>query len=89
VSQLAVYLHKGGKWVRACDNKGRVRPGGEGWMVPGSRVDHDEANPPTIELKAHHFSAVQAADDLGDPGFSSLTGAETGGGCFISSLSRD
>jgi hypothetical protein len=89
VSQLAIYVHKGGEWVRACDNKGRVRPGGEGWMVPGSRVDHDEANPPTIELKAYHFSAVQAADDPGDPGFSSLTGAEMGGGCFISTLSRD
>ncbi len=92
VSQLAIYVHKGGEWVRACDNKGRVRPGGEGWMVPGSRVDHDEANPPTIELKAYHFSAVQAADDPGDPGdpgFPSLKGAETGGGCFISTLFHD
>ena len=88
VSQLAVYVHKGGKWVRACDSKGRVRPDGEGWMVPGSRVDHDEANPPTIELKVYHFSAVQAADDPGDSGFLSLTGAETGGGCFISTLWR-
>jgi hypothetical protein len=86
VSPLHVYLYKGGTWVLACDNKGKVRPDGEGWMVPGSRVNHNEAAIPTIEIKVYHFSAVQAADDPGDPSdpsFPSLKGAETGGGCFI------
>jgi hypothetical protein len=83
VSPLHVYLYKGGTWVLACDNKGKVRPDGEGWMVPGSRVNHNEAAIPTIEIKVYHFSAVQAADDPGDLSFPSLKGAETGGGCFI------
>jgi hypothetical protein len=52
-------------------------------MVPGSRVNHNEAAIPTIEIKVYHFSAVQAADDPGDLSFPSLKGAETGGGCFI------
>ncbi|UCG66877.1 MAG: fibronectin type III domain-containing protein [Deltaproteobacteria bacterium] len=89
VNPLHVYLYKGGTWVLACDNKGKVRPDGEGWMVPGSRVNHNEAAIPTIEIKVYHFSAVQAADDLGDLSFPSLKGAETGGGCFISAVARD
>ncbi|MBW2339730.1 MAG: fibronectin type III domain-containing protein [Deltaproteobacteria bacterium] len=83
VTNLAIYVYKDERWVRGCDNKGRVRPEGEGWMVPGSRVNHNEAGIPTIEIKVYHFSAVQAADDPGDPSFPSLKGAETGGGCFI------
>jgi len=89
-----VYVYKNGRWERACDSKGRVRPAGEGWMVPGSRVNHDETNPPTIEIKVYHFSAIQAADDPGDvnlpdPSLSSLTGAEAAGGCFISILAGE
>jgi hypothetical protein len=96
VSHQAVYVYKGGRWVVGCDGKGRVRPGGEGWIVPGSRVDHDETDVPTIEIKVYHFSAIQAADDpgdeglpdpsLSDPSLPSLSAAETGGGCFISIL---
>jgi len=89
VSDLAIYLYTGGKWVCACDSKGRVRPGGEGWMVPGSRVNHNESNPSTIEIKVYHFSAVQAGAEPGDLSFPSLKGAETGGGCFISTVARD
>jgi len=89
VTQLAIYVYTGGTWVCGCDSKGRVRPGGEGWVVPGSRVNHDGIDVPTIEIKVYHFSAIQAADDPGDtsapdPSLPSLTGAETGGGCFIS-----
>jgi hypothetical protein len=86
VSHQAVYVYKGGRWVVGCDSKGRVRPGGEGWMVPDSRVNHDETAVPAIELKVYHFSAIQAADDPGDVSFPRLSGAETGGGCFISIL---
>ncbi len=90
VSHLHIYLYKGASWVRACDNKGRVRPGGDGWMVPGSRVDHNNGNPSTIEIKIYHLSAVQAKPDTDfpspppDPSPSILhNAAETGGGCFI------
>jgi len=91
VSHQAVYVYKGGRWVVGCDGKGRVRPGGEGWMVPGSRVNHDEMDVPTIEIKVYHFSAIQAADDpgapsLSDPSLPSFSAAEPGGGCFISIL---
>jgi hypothetical protein len=94
VSHQAVYVYKGGRWVVGCDSKGRVRPGGEGWMVPGSRVNHDEMDVPTIEIKVYHFSAIQAADDPGDailpdPSPPSLSGAEPGGGCFISTTAPD
>jgi hypothetical protein len=94
VSHQAVYVYKGGRWVVGCDGKGRVRPGGEGWMVPGSRVNHDEMDVPAIELKVYHFSAIQAADEPGDAilpdaGLSSLSGAEPGGGCFISTAAPD
>jgi hypothetical protein len=84
VTQLAIYVYKGGTWVCGCDSKGRVRPGGDGWFVPGSRVDHNNSDPPTIEIKVYHFSAIQAGPDVGDPSIPSLSGAETGGGCFIS-----
>jgi hypothetical protein len=89
VSHLHVYLYKDTRWVRACDNKGEVRPDGEGWIVPGSRVDHSNGNPSTVEIKVYHFSAVQAAistsddtptpedEDNGD------SGEVDGEGCFI------
>ena len=90
VSHLHIYLYKGGSWVRACDNKGRVRPGGDGWMVPGSRVDHNNGNPSTIEIKIYHLSAIQAKPDedfpspppVPSPSISD-NAAEAGGGCFI------
>lgn len=88
VSDLAIYLYTGGTWVCACDSKGRVRPGGAGWMVPGSRINHNESNPSTIEIKVYHFSAVQAGAEPSDLDYSSLTGGEVGGGCFISTLWR-
>ncbi len=36
----------------------------EGWMVPGSRVNHPDTSPPTIEIKINHFSGVQAGIPL-------------------------
>jgi len=59
-------------------------------MVPGSRVDHDNRNPSTVEIKVYHFSAVQAKSDTDfsspppdtSPSISD-NAAEEGGGCFI------
>jgi hypothetical protein len=73
VSDLCIYLFNGEKWALACDAAGNIQPGGEGWMVPGSRVNHNHGDPSTIEIKVHHFSAVQAGVDGMDSG-----------SCFIS-----
>jgi hypothetical protein len=57
-------------WVAACDKNGNVLPGGRGWMVPGSRVDHEEINvpgttyqPASVEIQVWHLGAVQAGVD--------------------------
>jgi hypothetical protein len=65
VSDVCLFLFTGNRWVRACNAGGEVEAGGEGWMVPGSRVSHnkDKGNPSTIETKVYHFSAVQAGGD--------------------------
>jgi hypothetical protein len=59
VSNLSVYLFNGTDYVLACDAAGHVKA--EGWMVPGSRVNHPETSPPSIEIQVHHFTGVQAA----------------------------
>jgi hypothetical protein len=90
VSDLHVYLYKAGSWVHACDNKGELQPGGEAWMVQGSRVDHNDRNPSTIEIKMYHLSAVQAKPGTASSGppqdsnaSISANAVEVGGGCFI------
>jgi hypothetical protein len=67
VSMLNVFLYNGREWVLACDASGNVTEDGEGWMVPGSRVNHNFADDPvndpsTIEIQVYHFSGAQAAD---------------------------
>jgi len=44
--------------------------------MSGSRVNHNETTPPTIEIKVNHFSGVQAGKTGGG-------GGGGGGGCFI------
>ena len=80
VSDLSVYLYNGSDWVAACDADGNVLAGGEGWMVPGSRVDHNNGDPSTIEIKIYHFSGAQAVAEDGYSDSGSLLA-----GCFISS----
>ncbi|HAX95747.1 MAG TPA: hypothetical protein DCY35_04395 [Prolixibacteraceae bacterium] len=60
VSNLAVFRLKGKEWVLACDSRGNVLPGGDGWMVPGSRVNHNEGAPSTIEIKVYNTSGARA-----------------------------
>lgn len=77
VSGLSVYLYNGTEWILACDAAGNVQVGGEGWMVPGSRVNHNNGDPSTIEIQVYHFSGVQ-------PGSAAGSGSGGGGGgCFI------
>jgi len=81
VTDLSIYVYKGRSWALACDSSGTVRPGGDAWMVPGSRVDHNDRNPSTIEIKVYHFSAVLAISET-DSSISD-NAAEQVGGCFI------
>ncbi len=78
VSDLSIYYFNGKNWALACDAAGNVQPGGEGWMVPGSRVNHNETDPPTIEIQVYHFSG-------GQPGGSDIPLVDSigGEGCFI------
>jgi hypothetical protein len=82
VSGFSIYLYNGQDWVLACDADGNVQPGGEGWMVPGSRVNHNNGNPSTIEIKVYHFTGVVAGiPAVSAPG--DIGGGSDGGGCFI------
>jgi hypothetical protein len=93
VSKLSVYFFNGEDYLLACDGGGHVQPGAAGWMVPGSRVDHPETSPASIELRVYHFTGVQAglarssADIDGDTAEAGApSGASSGGdggGCFI------
>jgi len=85
VSGLYVYYYNGQQWVMACDPAGNVQPGGLGWMVPGSRVNHN-GNPAWIEIKVYHFSAVIVATNSGTTVVAESSGG--GGGCFIDSLMK-
>lgn len=60
VAELNLYFHNGIQWQLACDTAGNVQPGGEGWMVPGSRVDRNDLDPAVIEIQVYHFTGVQA-----------------------------
>jgi hypothetical protein len=67
VTDIGIFLFTGNRWVRACNADGNVdgnvEADGEGWMVPGSRANHNKGKPSTIEIKVYHFSAVQAGGD--------------------------
>lgn len=78
VSDLCVYLYNGRDWFLACNGRGDLQPGGEGWMVPGSRVNHNDGDPSTIEIQVYHFSGAQAVSNISAGG-----GGGGGGGCFI------
>ena len=102
VSDLSVALYDGESWVIACDADGNVAPEVEGWMVAGSRVNHNNGDPSTIEIQVYHFSAVQAAglaitqsmpDDaervVEDAVEASEEDSGGGGGCFIGGITSD
>ncbi|MFW6147901.1 MAG: fibronectin type III domain-containing protein [Thermodesulfobacteriota bacterium] len=80
-----IYLYKAGHWVPACDNEGRVLQEGEGWILPGSRVDHNDRSPGSIQIEVYYFSPVQLSDAPLGPSIS----AGPGGGCFIDSITGD
>ena len=86
VSSLSVLLYNGTEWVLACDSNGNVMPDGEGWMVPGSRANHnfldDPSNDPsTIEILVYHFSGAQAAE-AGEASSTTDLALQGSGSCF-------
>ena len=81
VSGLDIFLFNGTEWFLACDAEGNVQPEGDGWMVPGSRVNHSNGDPSTIEITVYHFSAVQAGYAADSP--DAVNGAGEKSGCFI------
>ena len=84
VASLNIYYYDGSSWALAADAAGNVQPGGEGWMVPGSRADHNETDPVSIEIRVYHFSGAQAGSFLPSSGGS----GGGGGGCFISTTAH-
>ncbi len=93
VSELGVYLYNGTNYVMACNVDGQVQPGGEDWMVPGSRVNHNEDDPATIEIKVYYFFGGVLAQEVLPKNLlptsqidNNADSGGAGGGCFINSL---
>ena len=60
IRSVGLAYYDGTQWLLAMDAAGNVLLGGEGWLVPGSRVDHEASSPALVEVKVHHFSGTQA-----------------------------
>jgi hypothetical protein len=59
VRSVGLAYYDGTQWLPAVDATGNVLAGGEGWMVPGSRVNHAASSPALIEVQVYHFSGTQ------------------------------
>ena len=87
--ELHLYLYDGIEWTHASTSynmDGEVLSEGDGWIVPGSLVYHDETKPATLEVQINHFSAAQAA--FVDDAINSLgeIDIESAAGCFIDTI---
>ena len=83
LEETDIFYHNGVEWLRACDADGNVLPGGIGWMVAGSRVNHYGTSPPSVELQVYHFSSVQGFVAFrGSAKTGSSGGTHTGSGGF-------
>jgi hypothetical protein len=97
VSDLDIYYYDDVRmdWYLAndADDPDTVQPDGEGWMVLGSRVNHNHLDNPhsdtsAIEIQVYHFSGMQAASSSDSkPGSSSSSGGG-GGGCFVATVTE-
>jgi hypothetical protein len=59
IRSVGLAYYDGTQWLPAVDPDGNVLAGGEGWMVPGSRVDYPALSPALIEVQVYHFSGTQ------------------------------
>jgi hypothetical protein len=98
VSSLNVYYYDDDtlQWYLAndADDPFMVQPDAVGWMVPGSRVNHNNGNPSTIEIQVYHFSGTQVGStslntNSTSPTSSSSGDNDSGGGCFVTTISSD
>ncbi len=96
INTVGLAYYDGIQWLPAADTDGSVLHGGQGWMVPGSRINHIQSIPPMIEVQVYHFSAAQAVvfARFGDPieedkPPSHRSGANVRISCFITTASAD
>jgi hypothetical protein len=95
---VGLAYHDGTQWLPAADAAGNVLSGGEGWMVPDSRVNHVASNPVLIEVQVYHFSGTQAVvfaafdgtrEEEDRPPGENRSGAVVFVSCFVDSVSSD
>ncbi len=98
ILSVGLAYHDGTQWLPAADAEGNVLPGGEGWMVPGSRVNHTESSPALIEVQVYHFSGTQTVvfassdgtrEEEDRPPGESRSGAVVFVSCFVDSVNPD
>jgi len=98
IRSVGLAYYDGTQWLPAADAAGNVLPGGEGWMVPDSRVNHLASSPALIEVQVYHFSGTQTVvfasfdgtrveDDR--PPEENRSGAYVFASCFVDSVSFD
>jgi hypothetical protein len=97
ITTAGLAYHDGTQWLPAVDADGNVLAGGEGWMAPGSRINHTETRPALIEVQVYHFSGTQAVvfaafRDTTEDGTTKRQGgshATINATCFINSVNGD
>jgi hypothetical protein len=98
ILSVGLAYHDGTQWLLAADAEGNVLPGGEGWVVPGSRVNHTDTDPALIEVQVYHFSGTQTVffaafdgtrEEEDPPPGGSRSGATVFISCFVDSVSSD
>jgi len=86
VSELFIYYYDGEAWLPGCHPDGTIATEGDGLIVPGSRVNRNDATPPAIEFQVYHFTGFQAVQM--NAGNNSGGAGGGGGGCFIDTAGR-
>ena len=88
VDSVEIYIKEGDQWVPACSTNCQVGSNGYGWIVPGSRVNHNNGNPSRIEIKLHHSADFQAgiAEVSTAPALPKVAEERAEANCFIDSL---
>jgi hypothetical protein len=95
IHSVGLAYYDGTQWLPAADAKGNVLAAGEGWMVPGSRVNHAASSPALIEVQVYHFSGIQTvvfasfSDTREEDRYSGTSGssAHVYMSCFVDSVS--
>ena len=97
IRSVGLAYYDGTQWLPAADAAGNVLSGGEGWMVPDSRVNHVASNPALIEVQVYHFSGTQTVVFAAFDGTTeederpktSGSGVVIFASCFVDSLTFD